>query len=46
MGRYAGLLPGKAVLAFDAAVSACGNETERAHLAHRRRQLDRGGVPR
>ena len=31
---------------LDAALAACGNETERAHLAHRRRQMDRGGVPR
>jgi predicted RNA polymerase sigma factor len=36
----------EAVLAYDAALARCGNETERAHLAQRRRQVDRDGVPR
>ena len=39
-------LAAEAVLAYDAALAACGNETERAHLAHRRRQVGRGAVPR
>ena len=36
----------EAVAAYDAAVAACANEAERAHLAQRRDLLARDGVPR
>ncbi len=42
-------LADEAVVAYTAALAVCGNETERAHLAHRRRQVGgevgRDGVP-
>jgi len=41
----AGLLE-EARTAYDAAVAACANEAERAHLAERRDLLGRDGVPR